>query len=47
MLLGTPRLHTSAEPDRLLERGTIEVALPPGDAEAVAARLVDLLQPDE
>ena len=29
------------------ERGTIEVALPPGDAEAVAARLVDLLQPEQ
>ena len=27
------------------ERGTIEVAVPPGDAEAVAARLEDLLHP--
>lgn len=28
------------------ERATIEVAVPPGDAEAVAARLVELLRPD-
>ena len=28
------------------ERGTIEVAVPPGDAEPVAARLAELLLPD-
>jgi hypothetical protein len=27
------------------ERGTVEVAVPPGDAEAVASRLVELVQP--
>ena len=28
------------------DRGTIEVAVPPGDVEALASRLADLLQPD-